>query len=102
VSLSPDHFYIQFKHSTLAVQEWGDLEEFDCHDLAVCKLCVADKMEDIKCTMEFLQQTQRNPLKTLDLFAGVGTFTLGLAEGSGCIKLTHAIEISPSAAATLR
>jgi DNA (cytosine-5)-methyltransferase 1 len=42
------------------------------------------------------------PLPTLDLFAGVGAFSRGLKEGSDCLKVTHAIEIGPSAAKTLQ
>jgi DNA (cytosine-5)-methyltransferase 1 len=102
VSLSPDHFYIRFKHPTLAVEEWSDLEDFDCIDFPVCRHCVTNELLDMTSTIKFLEQTQHNPLKTLDLFAGVGAFTLGLVEGSGCLKLTHAIEISPSATETLR
>jgi len=40
------------------------------------------------------------PLRTLDLFGGVGAFSSGIAQGSRCMKVTHAIEISPSAAKT--
>lgn len=40
-------------------------------------------------------------LRALDVFAGVGAFGLGMEEVGG-IKVTHAIEISPSAAKTLK
>jgi DNA (cytosine-5)-methyltransferase 1 len=37
----------------------------------------------------------------LDLFSGVGSFSAGIAEGTGgCIRVTHSIEIAPSAAKT--
>lgn len=40
-------------------------------------------------------------LRALDVFAGVGAFGLGMEEAGG-IRVTHAIEISPSAAKTLK
>ncbi|KAG5635917.1 hypothetical protein H0H81_009679 [Sphagnurus paluster] len=40
------------------------------------------------------------PLRTLDIFGGVGAFSMGLEEGSNCIKVTDIVEISPSAAKT--
>jgi site-specific DNA-cytosine methylase len=45
---------------------------------------------------------QESPMTVLDLFGGAGAFSLGLKEGSGCMKVTHALEISPSAAKTIR
>jgi DNA (cytosine-5)-methyltransferase 1 len=44
---------------------------------------------------------QSNKLQTLDLFAGVGAFSLGMKESAG-FNVTHAIEIGPSTAETLR
>ena len=40
-------------------------------------------------------------ISTFDPFGGVGAFGLGLEE-AGCIKVTHAVEISPSASQTLQ
>jgi DNA (cytosine-5)-methyltransferase 1 len=45
--------------------------------------------------------SQGRPLRALDLFGGVGAFSLGMEE-TKCIKLTHAVEISPSAAQTFK
>lgn len=102
VALSPDHFYIRYCHPTLLVQAWDDLKELSCLKLPLCKNCVGEELEYKKSTIKFLEYAQRHPLKTLDLFAGVGAFSLGLTQGSHSLKLTHAIEISPSASATLR
>ena len=44
---------------------------------------------------------QKSGLKTLDLFAGTGAFSLAMKDIAR-IKVTHAIEISPSAAQTLK
>jgi len=51
---------------------------------------------------KFLKAQKRKPLRTLDLFGGTGAFGLGLAEGCLCLKVTHAVEIAPSAAITYR
>ena len=40
-------------------------------------------------------------LRAFDPFAGVGAFGMSM-EGSGAIRVTHAVEISPSAAATMK
>ena len=44
---------------------------------------------------------QFTPFKALDPFAGVGAFVRGL-EYPGAVEFTHAIEICPSAALTLK
>ena len=51
---------------------------------------------------KFLQISKSQPLRALDLFGGVGAFSHGLSQGSGCIKVTHAVEISPSATRTFK
>lgn len=99
---SPDHFYIRWKHPTLLVQNRKDLLDLKSRELPLCPLCTAKEMEYNQSILDFLKHSKRHPLKTLDLFAGVGAFSLGLEKGSGCLKLTHAIEISPSASATIR
>lgn len=50
---------------------------------------------------EFLGSVAYKSLRTLDLFGGVGAFGLSMEE-SGCLKVTHAVEISPSAAKTFK
>lgn len=47
-------------------------------------------------------QTTQPQLRALDLFAGTGAFSLGMKAAGAPFKLTHAIEISPSAAKSLR
>jgi hypothetical protein len=44
---------------------------------------------------------QKDTLRTLDLFAGVGALSMGLEETGG-FRTTHAVEIGPSTAQTLR
>jgi DNA (cytosine-5)-methyltransferase 1 len=53
----------------------------------------------------YLQELSKLPqpqLRALDLFAGTGAFSLGMKAAGAPFKLTHAIEISPSAAKSLR
>jgi DNA (cytosine-5)-methyltransferase 1 len=102
LSLSPDHFYIRYRFSSMDVKSWSDKRPMPCEDLHVCTHCCREKLNYRKLTEDFLVYAKRNLLPTLDLFGGVGAFSLGMAEGSGCIKVTHAIEISPSAAKTYK
>ena len=49
-----------------------------------------------------VKQATQPQLRALDLFAGTGAFSLGMRAAGAPFKLTHAIEISPSAAKSLR
>ena len=68
----------------------------------MCTPCCKERLKGRKSLYEFLVQSERQLLPTLDLFGGVGAFSRGLSEGSGCLKVTHAVEISPSAAKTFK
>lgn len=58
--------------------------------------------EEMERTEELYRFRQNQPrLRAFDPFAGVGAFALGLQQALN-LSLTHAIEISPSAAATIR
>lgn len=102
LSLSPDHFYISYLFPSIPVKSWDDRIVLPCEDLALCSHCLKEKLKDRENILTFLAQAKRHPLPTLDLFGGVGAFSRGLSEGSSCLKLSHAIEISPSAAKTLK
>jgi DNA (cytosine-5)-methyltransferase 1 len=102
LSLSPDHFYIRYRFPSMDVKSWADKRSVPYEDLHVCTHCCREKLYRHKLTEEFLAQAKKKPLPTLDLFGGVGAFSLGIAEGSSCINVTHAIEISPSAAKTFK
>lgn len=67
----------------------------------VCQSCWRERLREKKLASQFSAYSERGPLPTLDLFGGVGAFSKGLAEGSGCLRVTHAVEIGPSAAKTL-
>ena len=99
-ALSADHFYVQYRFPSLSVSSWNDKQPIN-PDMYVCVDCCRDKLEQMKSMREFLAMGHRKPLPALDLFAGVGALGLGMEE-SGCIKVTHAIEIAPSAARTFK
>ncbi|KAH6916709.1 S-adenosyl-L-methionine-dependent methyltransferase [Coprinopsis sp. MPI-PUGE-AT-0042] len=104
VQHSPWHYCVQYIFPTLNPRNLDKREIVQRKDYPVCDVCWLDKLADMKRTRKFIRSVKRDKdwIPTLDLFAGVGAFSQGLVEGSGCLKVTHAIEISPSAALTLQ
>lgn len=51
---------------------------------------------------QFVNHHRKNPLKAMDIFGGVGAFSDSVAQACGAIKVTHAIEVAPSAAHTFK
>jgi DNA (cytosine-5)-methyltransferase 1 len=96
---SPYHFYAKYHFPSLDISSWDDRSPLK--PLKVCADCCADKVEEIGKMKEFLASSRKRPLRVLDLCAGAGAFGLALEE-LGCVKITHAVEISPSAAKTLK
>ena len=95
-SSSPLHFYVRYK-----LNERNEAQPVRWDSLYVCRgNCVSKELELIRRTESFTEYALENPLPTLDLFGGVGAFGLGLKNGSQALAITHAIEISPSAAKT--
>ncbi|KAH9486450.1 DNA (cytosine-5)-methyltransferase 1 [Psilocybe cubensis] len=98
LELSYDHFYVLYSFPRLAVKHWDERKKTRWQRHEVCSQCCKEILEKRKGIYKFLKQTK--PLATLDLFGGVGALSRGLADGSGCLKVTHAVEIAPSAART--
>jgi DNA (cytosine-5)-methyltransferase 1 len=94
-SSSPLHFYVRYK-----LNEKDEPQPVRWDALYVCGDCVSKELESMRRTERFTEYALKNPLPTLDLFGGVGAFGLGLKNGSQALAITHAIEISPSAAQT--
>ena len=67
----------------------------------LCSLCVEVEAAEANKTLEWRQRSKETPLRLFDPFAGCGAFVLGLCE-LGNMEFTHATEICPSTAATLR
>jgi len=96
-SLSADHFYAEYWFPSLKVKFWADREPVH-DDIDVCIDCCREKIVQTKAFVRF---ARRPPLRALDLFGGVGALSLPMEE-SGFLKVTHAVEISPSAAKTFK
>ncbi|EAU92360.2 hypothetical protein CC1G_00579 [Coprinopsis cinerea okayama7 len=102
VKLSSDHFYLEYNFPRLERNSWRDRVEVKCEEHRVCTTCWKEKLHNLRLEKQFLKEMEKKPLKTLDVFAGVLGYSKGLSEGSGCMEITHAIEISPSAAQTAK
>jgi DNA (cytosine-5)-methyltransferase 1 len=102
LNMSPDHFYITYKFAKLKVNSWEDRSLLPYEKLEVCTSCVQERLKERESFREFTAYSKEHPLSVLDLFGGVGAFSHGLAEGSGCLKLASTVEISPSAAKTTK
>ncbi|KAF7975199.1 hypothetical protein HWV62_10266 [Athelia sp. TMB] len=98
LSRSPDHFYAQYHFPAVRPRDWAEREAIS--EIVQCKDCLADKALKLKLDKIF-QTSAKKSLRAFDPFAGVGAFGRGLEE-SGCINVTHSVEISPSACETLR
>ena len=97
---SPLHFYITYFCQSVDHRAWQQrrtLAEAG-HSLKICKPCYESYQHHQKQMALF---RKASPLRAFDPFAGVGAFALAMQE-TGCLRLTHAIEISPSAARTLQ
>jgi len=96
---STDHFYIKHTFPTLTPGSAEGRRTFEEYrELHLCMQCY--KVELDRCDRVKWFERNCEPLATLDLFGGVGAFSRQLAEESRCIKITHAVEISPSACKT--
>ena len=93
---SPDHFYVSKKTTARSSKS---LHHLTVDDTPLCRECMTEKLREMDDLYEFKQQF--TPFKAFDPFAGVGAFVRGL-ECAGAVEFTHAIEICPSAALTLK
>ncbi|THV06517.1 S-adenosyl-L-methionine-dependent methyltransferase [Dendrothele bispora CBS 962.96] len=104
VSQSPYHYYIKYVFDKMEVSPamWRARKLISHSRLKICTSCLEAEQKRLEERQEFLEYIRQKPLPTLDLFGGVGGFGIGLAQGSLCLKVTHAVEILPSAAITYR
>ncbi|TBU32705.1 S-adenosyl-L-methionine-dependent methyltransferase [Dichomitus squalens] len=98
---SPYHFFVRYSSQTLEPKTWNGLTELSRKKIPVCQVCFQEDEVRTQQLKAFTRQQPRACLRGFDPFAGVGAFGLPM-EATGCIKITHAIEISPSAAATMQ
>lgn len=97
---SPYHFYARYRFPNLNPElcTWDAKSRVPFRDLSVCKARTEEAIAYYYRINEFKNKMQEKPMRVLDLFGGVGV----LRPGSGCVKVTHALEISPSAARTIK
>ncbi|KAK2464749.1 hypothetical protein APHAL10511_003167 [Amanita phalloides] len=99
---SPDHFFLKYAFPSIKVDSWHDRQLVDCDELQVCSTCCKEKLSDQKLLKQYLSIVERQSITVLDLFGGAGAFSLGMKDGFSGLKITHAVEVSPSAARTFR
>ncbi|EIW64172.1 S-adenosyl-L-methionine-dependent methyltransferase [Trametes versicolor FP-101664 SS1] len=97
--ISPFNFYAHYRLPTLS-SPWAQREVLRRTDVLACDICLEQHNERFQLLSE-LSSGGQVCLRTFDPFGGVGAFGLAMEE-LGCMKLTHAVEITPSAALTLR
>lgn len=100
---SPYHFYVQYAFPKLQVTRWNQGKRLNGRSKRpeICVICWREDKQKSADFKEFSKTYTRRPLRTFDPFGGVGAFALSMQE-AGCLKLTHAAEIAPSAALTLQ
>ncbi|EKM61513.1 uncharacterized protein PHACADRAFT_204683 [Phanerochaete carnosa HHB-10118-sp] len=100
---SPYNFYVKFKFPKLKVTSWSGVQELTRKSKVpeICAICFYEDKKLVENFKEFKQVKERRPFRAFDPFGGVGAFALAMQE-AGCLKLTHAVELSPSAALTLK
>ncbi|KIY72480.1 S-adenosyl-L-methionine-dependent methyltransferase [Cylindrobasidium torrendii FP15055 ss-10] len=98
LALSPDHFFAQYKFHSIQPESWDDRQRIPQIDWFECESCEAEHRQ----WRQKLENMKPYSYQVLDLFGGIAAFASGIADGSKVSKLTHAIEISPSAAKTIQ
>ena len=99
INASSQHFFLQHSFPTINGSHWAQRKILQSSDVHACLSCLMHRKEIL---VTEVKQTTQPQLKALDLFAGTGAFSLGMKAAGAPFKLTHAIEISPSAAKSLR
>ncbi|KAL1715940.1 S-adenosyl-L-methionine-dependent methyltransferase [Schizophyllum commune] len=98
----PYHFYVKYTLPNRKSRWNQRVPLAKPEDVPACKICVDAAAATYKAIdRPFNRHIEKRKLRVLDVFGGVGAFSMGLAEGSRCMKLTHLIEKSPSAAKTV-
>ena len=99
VNASSQHFFLQYSFPILHENHWSQREILESSEVHACLSCLTQRKETL---LTGVKQATQAQLKALDLFAGTGAFSLGMKAAGTPFKLTHAIEVSPSAAKSLR
>ena len=99
------HFFVRYHFPELDVKDPNTrtvLSGDNAKQVLICGECYEEDERRRQLRRRFAEaHPDQRRLRTLDPFAGVGAFGLSMQQ-AGCLELTHAIEISPSAAKTLK
>ncbi|GBE88031.1 hypothetical protein SCP_1202590 [Sparassis crispa] len=101
LSISPFHFFVRYHFVSPRPRKWVENTLLTFNDVHLCKECYKEDKKQMNIRKKFFIAARQKPLKAFDPFGGVGAFGLGMEE-AGCLKMVHAVEISPSAAETLK
>ncbi|THH22378.1 hypothetical protein EUX98_g8210 [Antrodiella citrinella] len=103
LTTSPYNFYVTYKFPDLnhEVLSWESATKLRYKDVGICGTCGQNFLDHKEQMKAFMAVCAKKPLRVFDPFGGVGAFSAGL-EQAGVMKMTHAVEISPSAAETLK
>ncbi|KAI0686823.1 hypothetical protein BC835DRAFT_1309374 [Cytidiella melzeri] len=94
------NFYIKWFCKKADLFHWKQRKELAevSKILTTCAICLPASQSAARQAEEF---KELRPLRAFDPFCGTGAFALSMQE-AGALVLTHAVEISPSAATTLK
>lgn len=96
---SPYHFFAEYAFPDTTVRNWHNVRSLTAKEPEICKYCHEEDSKLSEDRDDF--RHRQGPQRAFDPFGGAGTFALAMQD-AGCMKLTHAAEISPSAALTLK
>ncbi|KAH9932061.1 S-adenosyl-L-methionine-dependent methyltransferase [Epithele typhae] len=98
---SPFHFYLKYTLRSLGAS-WKHRTELKASEVPVCPPCHEEQEDAFRESQKlFSGPTPKGCLRAFDPFAGIGAFGMAM-EATGSVKVTHAVEISPSAATALK
>ncbi|KAG9223174.1 hypothetical protein PLEOSDRAFT_155087 [Pleurotus ostreatus PC15] len=106
INNSPHRFYVRYCFSSLHPASWTEGQIDNWWERRVCPQCPNDLVQleggAVRSDLysNFVDVQLQTRLRTLDLFGGCGAFSAGMTQGATFIEVTHAVEISPSAAQT--
>ena len=101
---SPTNFWTRYRSTSesMEIDSVDDLEEMDSVDVPSCALGCPEREAALLANREMYCAAKKGR-KCLDICAGAGVLGMGLGMGSkGIYDITHAVEIRPSAAQTIR
>lgn len=97
----PLHFYVTYQAPLVKTASRTNLVPLPLNDYPSCYKCQEKEIKETATFLSWRRKQKDHPLRLFDPFAGVGAFALSMCRVSH-MKLTHAVEVDPSAAATLR